>query len=89
MFVGFSPLCRVLRGRGFFERGRCRPFRYTVDCFSAAAGCSDIAAGVLVPLPVLVLPRVALLLPWYAQASRKTGGFSKKMFLIAKINNRI
>jgi len=82
--------CAAFCGAGdFFERGRCRPFRCTVGCFGAAAGCSDIAAGVLVPLPVLVLPRVALLLPWYAQASRKTGGFSKKMFLIAKINNRI
>jgi len=82
--------CAAFCGAGdFFERRRCRPFRCTVGCFGAAAGCSDIAAGVLVPLPVLVLPRVALLLPWYAQASRKTGGFSKKMFLIAKINNRI
>lgn len=45
--------------------------------------------AVLMPLLVLVLPRVALLLPLSALAGRKTGGFSKKLFLIAKINNRI
>ena len=45
--------------------------------------------AVLMPLLVLVLPREALLLPLSVLAGRKTDGFSKKLFLIAKINNRI